>query len=105
MGQPTTLRPLGKLMNLIEGLGYTLEYQYEDLVFVNHTAFLFCFDGQDPNKILVHFNIDCEETLKTGISGQLQQLAKKEGLKLNISSSYEIKSKEGKEEVQIIFKD
>ncbi len=105
MEQNIALRPLGKLMNLIESSGYQLEYQYEDLVFVNHTAFLFRFDEHDSNLVLVHFNEDCDQESKANLSEKLVSLAATEDVKLSISTDYQLKSEEGKEEVQIIFKE
>lgn len=98
------LRPLGKLMNLIESGGYNLEYQHDDLVFVNHTAFIFRFDATDALLIHLHFNDECEEDMKQKIADKLLKLSKEEEVNLKLSTNFKLQSNnENKEEFQIIF--
>jgi hypothetical protein len=99
------LRPLGKLLNLIESAGFKLEYQHDDLVFINNTAFLFRFDEKEIELVHLHFNIDCDSEAKEKISNRLLSLSKDEEVKLIVSNNFEIqKTEEDKEEFQIIFK-
>lgn len=99
------LRPLGKLMNLIESSGFSIEYQHDDLVFVNNTAFLFRFDEENVSLINLHFNIECDTISKDRLSKKLLSLSKQEELNIVLSADFEIKNTNTeKEEFQIVFK-
>lgn len=47
------LKPLGKLKELVESVGMGISYAYEDLVFLDHNAFLLQF-GDDGRTIFIH---------------------------------------------------
>ena len=49
------LKPLGKLKELIETVGMGISYAYDDLVFLDHNAFLLQF-GDGSQTIIVHIN-------------------------------------------------
>ena len=53
------LRPLGKVKELVESVGMGMSYAYEDLVFLEHNAFLLQFED-DNESILVHTNEEAE---------------------------------------------
>lgn len=103
MTEEIKLRPLGKLMNLIEESGYKLEYQFDDLVFVDNTAFLFQFDAESAEHVLVRFNTDCDATAKEKISEGLLAKSKEEDVKLVLASDFKISQVEGKEEFEVKF--
>lgn len=97
------LPPLGKLLNLIETLGYTVSHHYEDLVFVDNTAFLFRLNP-DNKTIHLHFNADCKEAFSKQLTNKAIVLAKQEGIERILrSEDFKIKQNEGTEEIQIIF--
>lgn len=99
----STLPPLGKLLNVIETLGYNITHQYDDLVFVDNTAFLFRFD-EDNDTIHLHFNIECDSDFKDKLSNKTIETAKNEGIdKLNCAADFKLEQKEGEEEIQIRF--
>lgn len=50
-----SLKPLGKLKELVESVGMGISYAYDDLVFLNHNGFLMQF-GKDSPAITVHTN-------------------------------------------------
>ncbi len=50
-----TLKPLGKVKELVESVGMGISYAYDDLVFLDHNAFLLQF-GEDNQTIIVHTN-------------------------------------------------
>lgn len=103
MENEVKLRPLGRLLNLIEVSGYKLEYQFDDLVFVDNTAFLFQFDAESADHVLLRFNANCEKDAKEGIAEQLLKNSKEEEVKLVLASDFELKPVEGKEEFQISY--
>lgn len=98
------LRPFGKLLNLIESSGFKVEHQFDDLVFVDNTAFIFQFDNEDPEFVMLRFNIDCKPANKEFISASLLEKSKEEDVKLVLASDYEIKENPEEETFQLIFK-
>ena len=48
------LNPLGKVKELVESVGMAISYAYDDLVFLEHNAFLLQF-GEDGT-LIVHTN-------------------------------------------------
>jgi len=97
------LPPLGRLLNTIETLGYRVSHQYEDLIFVDNTAFLFRFNDNNET-IHLHFNVDCDKDFSRELEEKATGIAKKEGIaKLSRSSDFKIEQEEGTEEVKIIF--
>lgn len=50
-----TLKPLGKLKELIESAGMGISYAYDDLIFLDLNAFLLQF-GDGGQTIVVHIN-------------------------------------------------
>ena len=52
-------RPLGKIATMLETIGFQVSHCYEDLVFLEHNAFLLQM-GERGEDIGVWFNVDCE---------------------------------------------
>ena len=51
--------PLGKLKELVESAGMGISYAYEDLVFLDHNAFLLQF-SDDGRTIFIHTNSEAD---------------------------------------------
>lgn len=54
-----SIKPLGKLKELVESAGMKISYAYEDLVFLDHNAFLLQF-GNDGRTIFIHTNSEAD---------------------------------------------
>ncbi len=52
-------KPLGKITAILADLGLEVTYAYDDLVFVQHSAFLLQFTDQ-PNVLKLFTNTDCD---------------------------------------------
>lgn len=52
-------RPLGKITALLADLGLEVTYAYDDLVFVQHSAFILQFTD-DPEKLKLFINTECD---------------------------------------------
>jgi hypothetical protein len=65
-----SLYPLGKVKEAVEAVGMGISYAHEDLVFLEHNAFLLRFTGSE-SEILVHRNIEAESA---GLVGDLARL-------------------------------
>jgi hypothetical protein len=68
-----TLRPLGTVKEILESAGMNLSYAYEDLVFLDHNAFLLQFTDKEQ-EVLIHIN---EEAAEDEIVQALALLQKK----------------------------
>jgi hypothetical protein len=55
----TTLRPLGKLREIVLATGLDISYAYDDLIFSENSVFILQFDEEVENRILLYFNYDC----------------------------------------------
>lgn len=70
------LKPLGKVKEIIEEAGMKLSYAYDDLVFLEHNAFLLQFTPR-PDELLIHINSEAEsETIFDEIAS-LQKTAER----------------------------
>ena len=53
-------RPLGEVIEVLEKIGAEISYAYDDLVFVNHSAYLIQF-GEKHKDINIFYNKECTE--------------------------------------------
>jgi hypothetical protein len=65
-----SLKPLGIVTNIVESAGMGISYAYEDLVFLEHNAFLLEFTANDK-ELLIHTNSEAEEN---GIKDSIAKL-------------------------------
>jgi len=54
-----SLKPLGKLKELVESVGMGVSYAYDDLVFLDHNGFLMQF-GEDGRTVFIHTNSEAD---------------------------------------------
>jgi len=55
-----SLKPLGRLKDLVESADMEISYAYDDLVFLDHNGFLLQF-GDDGRTIFIHTNSGADE--------------------------------------------
>ena len=53
-------KPLGKITAILADLGLEVTYAYDDLVFVQHSAFLLQFTDK-PKSLKLYINTECEK--------------------------------------------
>ena len=53
-------RPLGETRTIIEEMDLEITHVHDDLVFIQHNAFLLRFDDECENNLFLHFNEDCD---------------------------------------------
>ncbi|NTV47125.1 MAG: hypothetical protein HGB11_11525 [Chlorobiales bacterium] len=81
------IRPLGPVLELVGDLGHDVTYAYEDLVFVNHNAFLFQLD--DNGKVVsLYFNQECPENEADDLTQSIVSTATKKGLNVVRRGNY-----------------
>jgi hypothetical protein len=98
-----SLNPLGIVKEILEEIGIEISYAYDDLIFVNHNAFLLKFSGNNGN-ILLHVNSEAdEEVIKNSITTMNNACALRK-MKMQIGKYYTLKQTD-KENVRLEFKD
>ena len=69
-----SLNPLGKITTIVESAGMGISYAYDDLVFLNHNAFLLEFTA-NAKEILIHTNSEAEGGEIKDSVGKLKNIA------------------------------
>ncbi len=78
----TRLYPLDIALEMAKDVELEVTYEYEDLVFVKHNAFLFRFNHEDASKIHLHFNEECDKEAIHQLKIALGISAKERGINL-----------------------
>ncbi len=96
-------RPLGKLKNVIEHLDVDISHTYEDLVFLEHTAYIIRFDDKVYQNLYLHFNEECPDNDAKEIFENFKIQASKEGFHSSLDQKFKLEQVEGKEELRLEF--
>lgn len=99
----TELKPYAKVNDIIEAVELHITYEYDDLVFVEHNPFIIRFDLDEPSRIYLHFNVDCEPEAVESLSAALIANAKQRGLDLFVDKKYTMVPKEENDELELHF--
>ncbi len=97
------LRPLALIKNLVEAMGLDISYAYDDLIFVEHNAFLLQMSKEKGEDLGVWFNQASNVDDRPLIFSQLQEEGEKLSLKINEQGVYTLSSEEGNESFQLNF--
>ncbi|WP_153306574.1 hypothetical protein [Desulfogranum japonicum] len=95
-------RPLGVIVSMLESTGYQMTHCYDDLVFIEHNAFLLQM-GEQGEEVLVWFNTESEPDKRGAIFDTLHQQGKQFGLTLIRQGEYALVPNEEEETLQIKF--
>lgn len=95
------LRPLSRIQFVVEKLGLKITYAYDDLIFVEHNAFIIKM-GMRGEDIYVYVNIDADVKEYPAIIENLVGEAKKNGLIVKYSGRFKM-ADAGNEQIQIEF--
>ncbi len=96
-----SLRPLGKVLQLLEELGHEVTYAYDDLVFVNDNDFLLQFENACPT-LNLFFNQSCLKNNADNIEQSIIPAADKKGLSIVKKGTYTV-TEQADENLQIEF--
>lgn len=95
---------LGRVQNAIQtATGLEVTHAYEDLVFVEHTAFLIQFHPTDLKRFYCHFNEACPMPDRDQLLDRLQRAAGTEGLSCDRGRTFRLAQVEDQEAIQIQF--
>lgn len=95
------LKPLGIVKEVIESLGMGVSYVYDDLVFLEHNAFLLQFTDT-VNEMMIHRNIEADKQYIQETVDMLKSAGLSCGLLFMNGHSYSIKQA-GDENIQLEF--
>ncbi len=99
--QNKSIRPLGELIQLAQEMSLDVTYVYDDLVFIEHNAFMFQF--LDNGIIALFFNQECPEADAKRIESQILLLGRQKNLTIKKKGTFTMKQKEGEENLDIEF--
>lgn len=94
-------RKLGVVKEIVEAAGMGIAHVYEELVFLNHNAFLIQFT-KDSDCLLLHLNRDAVVELAQAQIGLLKQAAQEREMRLDDGSRYAL-AQDGEDSVRIEF--
>lgn len=97
------LRPLGIATQIIQETELNVTYNYDDLVFIEHNPFIIQFDDENPENLNLFFNVDCEHDAAGKLEAQLKNAASRKGFTITTSGKFEMKQKQGTEQIDIKF--
>ena len=88
------VRPLGVVKEIVESIGMSISYAYEDLVFLEHNGFLLQFTDDVQEQLLIHANSDADTATINADAGRLQKAALKMGMKFYLGQPYSLSQKD-----------
>jgi len=95
------LRPLSRIQFVLERLGLTITYAYDDLIFVEHNAFMIKM-GESGANVFVYVNVDADVKEYPPIIDKLVSDGKKEELIIKYSGKFKMVDA-GNEQINIEF--
>jgi hypothetical protein len=100
------LRPLGLAKDLIEAVGLDVTYVYDDLIFIEHNAFLLQMEEKGEN-IGLWFNTESTPSNRPEITTQLKAAGKTLSLNVSLKGTFSITRQDDNdnETFQILFND
>ena len=82
-----TEKPLGKITAILANLGLEVTYAYDDLVFVQHSAFMIQFTDESV-KLKMFINTECEPETADSVAANVVTAFEKEGFDLTLAGRF-----------------
>jgi hypothetical protein len=96
------LREIEKVRFIMkEATGLDICYAYDDVVFAENAVYIVCFDDNDNNLLHCYFNRECIEDVKLDFQEKLVEIAKLNGVTMNLHGVFDLKQKEDSEEMEV----
>lgn len=89
MSSTVPYRPLGLIKELLEANSFSVTHCYDDLIFIEHNAFLLQM-GEKGEEVSLVFNVDCEMDSRQSIEQTLAAAGKQVGLDITPSGTYKV---------------
>lgn len=97
-------RPLGHIREMINALGLEVTYIYDDLVYVEHNAFLLQM-GESGEKIFLYFNTESDPAERDSITGQLEKAGQARELSIQRKGTFTMSQVPDEERIEMVFLD
>lgn len=97
----TGLMSLTPLLNIVEEMGLEVTYVFEDLVFVEHSAFLFQF--LEDQSIVLYFNKDCPNDDAILLEEQIIASGDKKKLTITRKGRFTVSQKKEEKNLELVF--
>ncbi len=94
------IEPLRKIIK--ESTGLEISYAYDDLVFPEHTVFIFQTIDEQPDTYRCFFSEECKDTEKDKLQEKIAKAAKANRSKVIMSGAFALK--QAGNEIEIEFK-
>ncbi len=87
-------RALGIVREIVLDLGHEVTYAYDDLMFIDHNAYLLQFT-ESPDRLNLYFNVEAGDDFAEETIPLLTKAAKKRDMKIERKGHYELAPKDG----------
>lgn len=94
-------RPITRIELVVKAVGLEISYAYDDLVFVDHSAFLLRM-GAEGKDVIIHFNEESLPEERPAMAHKIIEAGKNQELSISVGSLFSLKQKEG-EELELTF--
>jgi hypothetical protein len=96
------LKPLGIIKDMLDGIGLQITYAYDDLIFVEHNAFLLQM-GESGEDVRLYFNTDSSREKRDDITNLLKECGRQYKFLVDRKGTYAILQNDRKQELQLQF--
>lgn len=86
-------RPITRIQEMLDSIGLSITYAYDDLVFIEHNAFLLLFEKEHKH-ISLYLNVQSEKAEREGIINKLQTAASERDLIITSKGFFEMEQLE-----------
>ncbi len=94
------LKPLGIIKEMLGNIGLEVTYAYDDLVFVEHNAFLLRM-GKSGEDIRLYFNTNSSKDKRNDITNLLLECGRQYRFQIDRKGTYSIQQTEDQDEFQL----
>lgn len=101
---PIPYRPLGILKTLMESLGFEVTHCYEDLVFIEHNAFLLRME-EKGEEVSLFFNTESDVDKRDEIAERIKTEGKAHNLTISCSGTYQMTPNEVDGTINLEFRE
>lgn len=95
-------RPLGILKTLVESLGFEVTHCYEDLIFIEHNAFLLRME-EKGDQVSLFFNIASDVEKRAEIADRFKNEGKTHNLVISCPGTYQMTPNEADGTISLEF--
>lgn len=98
------MRSIGKIKQIVEeATGLEVTHIFDDLIFIENSAFLLRFDDGNFARFFLHFHEDCGGSYREDLKKGLEAAAEANGMRCTPEKDFTMEQIPGKEEIRITF--